>query len=130
MTSQTPLTVSRIATLRKQAGTLLWRFVFSPMITCMHAAMLAVVLLVLLPWLALDFLPSRRGSSRSTSPSPQRRKLPIPIREGSDIFAIMDDGSKVALDALEAKVQAQAWFEVVSGGYVFEKTKITIDESR
>lgn len=127
MTSQTPLTVSRIATLRKQAGTLLWRFVFSHMITCMHAAMLAVVMLVLLPWLALDFLPSRRDRSRSTFPSPPRRKLPIPIREGSDIFVLNPDGSKVALDALEAKLQAQAWFEVVSGGYVFERTRLPAD---
>lgn len=129
MTSQTLSTVSRIATLRKRAGTLLWRFVFSPMITCMHAAMLAVVLLVLLPWLALDFLPRRRDRSRSMCPSPPRRKREIPIRNGSDIFVIKQDGTKEPVDALEAATIAKMWADVTTGAFVYEKTRVRLDES-
>jgi len=90
-------------------------------------------MLVLLPWLCLDYLP-KFGSSRSTSrtPAPHKqgtpaRKLPIPLREGSDIFVLNPDGSKVALDALEAKVQAEAWNSVISGAYVYEKTRVRLD---
>jgi len=123
-------TVSRTDTWKRRGKTSITLCVFSPMIFIVSAVWYLLVMLVLLPWLALDYLPSRRGRSHLTSPKNPPRKLPIPIREGSDIFVLNPDGSKVALDALEAKVQAQAWFEVVSGGYVYEKTKITIDESR
>lgn len=121
MTSQTPLTASRIATLRKQVGTLLWRFGCYPMIICMHAAMLAVALPVLAVWLALDFLPKRRGSSRSTSPSPHLRRLAIPLREGGKIWALNPDGSRVELSHLEAVTQARAWNDVCFGALVSQR---------
>jgi hypothetical protein len=82
-----------------------------------------MALLVLLPWLALDFLPSRK-SKPLTSQAPFRRKLQIPLREGGDIFVLNPDGTKVALEPLEAKLQAEAWFQVVAGGFVYEKTKL------
>lgn len=98
------------------------------MIGTWRAVVLVPACTVLLLWCCLDFLP-RRGLKQSTSPPQNRRKLPVPIREGSDIFVLNPDGSKVALDALEAKVQAEAWNSVISGAFVYEKTRVRLDES-
>jgi len=137
MTSQTRSTVSRIATLRKQAGTWLWRFVFYPMTTCMHALMLAVALPVLAVWLALDFLPKRRGSSPSTSRTPQHprqgtpaRKLPILLHERGKFFAINPDGSKVEIDPLLFSEHFRQCSAALAAAMVYEKTKIAVDENR
>lgn len=54
----------------------------------------------------------------------QTRTLPIPIRQGSDIFVIMPDDSRVAIDPLVAATHARAWAEVVTGALVYEKTKL------
>ena len=118
-------TVSQTDTRKRLGKISITRYVFSPMIFIVSAAWYLLVMVVLLPWLALDWLPKRRDPSHLTPPSPQRRKLPIPIREGSDIFVLNPDGTKIALDALEAKVQAEAWNNVVMGAFVFEKSRIS-----
>jgi hypothetical protein len=79
-----------------------------------------MALLVLLPWLALDFLPSRK-SKQLTSQVPFRRKLQIPLREGSQIFVLNPDGTKVPVTRLEAVNQARAWNDVCFGAYVFQE---------
>lgn len=124
-------TVSQTDTWKRLGKTFITHCVFSPMIFIVSAAWYLLVMLVLLPWLALDWLPKRRAPSRSTSPSPQPRrlaipvrKLPIPVRDGSDIFAIMDDGSRIPVTPLAASTHAKAWLEVVSGAMVYEKTKL------
>lgn len=62
---------------------------------------------------------------RKQSPMPnQTRILPIPIRQGSDIFVIMPDGRRVAIDPLVAITHGKAWAEVVAGALVYEKTKL------
>lgn len=114
---------SRMMSYFSRAATSTWLWIYWCAAMLFRATVLALAIPVLAVYLIPDFLP-KLGSSRSTSPSPQRRKLPIPIREGSDIFVLNPDGSKVALDALEAKVQAEAWSNVVMGAYVFEKTKL------
>jgi hypothetical protein len=119
-------TASRIATLKKRAGTYTTRYVFSPMISIVSAVWLVLVICVVVLWCALDFIPKRR-SKPLTSQAQFRRKLQIPLREGGDIFVLNPDGTKVALEPLEAKLQAEAWFQVVAGGFVFEKTRIKLD---
>lgn len=69
-----------------------------------------------------DLRRSRRLQSKT--PTPQfRRKLPIPIRVGSQIIAVMPDGERVPVDSLAAVTHAQAWQEVVGGALVYELTK-------
>jgi hypothetical protein len=99
------------------------------MITFTHAAMLVVVLLVLVPWLALDFLPKRR-SKPLTSQHQIRRKLPLLYHEGGNVFAEMPDGSVVALEPLEAKLYAEGCFQAVAGAFVYEMTRIRVDGNR
>jgi hypothetical protein len=114
------------ATWLRQAATRAGQCASWLLISIVTAGWFLLVLLVLLPWLALDFLPSRKSKQLTSHP---RRKLPLPIREGSDIFVINPDGTKVALEPLEAKLQAEAWFQVVSGAFVFEKTRIKLDDA-
>lgn len=66
-------------------------------------------------------------SSASEKPAPMKpftRKLPIPIRQGSDIFVIMPDDTRVPVEPLAASQHAKAWMDVVGGAMVYEKTKI------
>lgn len=114
---------SGTATWKKRATTFLWRFVFSPLITCMHAAMLAMVLLVLVPWLALDYLPKRRSKPLTSRPQ-RRRKLPHLYREGSKVFWEMPDGEIIPLEPLQASLALQEAAEVVGGALTYELTKI------
>lgn len=77
--------------------------------------------------LSLIVLSDLRRSRRlqSTTPTPPfRRKLPIPIRVGSQIIAVMPDGERVPVDSLAAVTHAQAWQEVVGGALVYEMTKL------
>lgn len=84
--------------------------------------------------LSLIVLSDLRRSRRlqSTIQTPQfRRKLPIPIREGSQIIAVMPDGERVPVDSLAAVTHAKAWQEAVGGALVYELTKLRgVDESR
>lgn len=121
--------VSSTDTWRTRGRTFITHYVCSPMISIVHVAWLALVLSVLLPWIALDFLPKRKPRPLTT-PRPTTRKLPIPLREGSDIFVIMPDGERVPVEPLAASSHAQAWAEVVAGAFCYEKTKIRVDESR
>jgi hypothetical protein len=86
------------------------------------------VLLGLLLYVSRDFFPKRK-SKPLTSPAHRLRKLPRIYREGSDIFAEMPDGSKIALEPLEVKLYAMDCFEVICAGLVWEKTRIKLDES-
>ena len=75
----------------------------------------------------------RRGQRlQSTTPThPFRRKLPIPIREGSQIIAVMPDGERLPVDSLAAVTHAKAWQDAVGGALVYELTKLRgVDESR
>ena len=78
---------------------------------------------VLAVWLFLDVL-LKRGPTQSTSQAPPRRKLQIPLREGSDFFVLDTDGKKVPLTALEVSNATKAWVEISCGAMVYEKTKL------
>jgi hypothetical protein len=110
-----------------RAATTIWLWIcwFGVMLFLVCASLLVSPALAV--WFSLDFIPKNRESKPLTSPTPFRRKLQIPLREGSQIFVLNPDGTKVALEPLEAKLQAEAWFQVVAGGFVFEKTRIKLD---
>lgn len=77
-----------------------------------------------------DLRRSRRLQSKIQTPQ-FRRKLPIPIREGSQIIAVMPDGERLPVDSLAAVTHAKAWQEVVGGALVYELTRLRgVDESR
>jgi hypothetical protein len=82
--------------------------------------------LVLLPWLALDFLPSRK-SKPLTSPARPPRKLPRLYRDGSDVFMWMPDGTTVPLEPLEVSILVDNISSVAAGAYVYEKTRIKME---
>ena len=65
-----------------------------------------------------------RQDRKPKTQTPNLRSLPVPIRDGGDIFAIMPDGSRIAVEPLAASSHAQAWAAVVAGAMVFEKTKL------
>jgi len=119
MTSKS-LTASAIDTWKKRAGITLTRIVFLPLISIVHVVWLVGVLCVLLPWLSLDFLPKRR-SKQLTSQPPNRRRLQTPLREGSAVFVLNPDGTKVPVTRLEAVTQARAWNDVCFGAFVAER---------
>lgn len=82
-----------------------------------------------------DLRRSRRLQSTTLTPQlkpkPPARQLPIPIRVGSQIIAVMPDGERVPVDSLAAVTHAQAWQEAVGGALVYELTKLQgVDESR
>ena len=96
------------------------RFAFLLLSGLWSATWYLLVFAVLLPWLSLDLLPKRR-SKQLTSQAPFRRKLQTPLREGSDIFVLNPDGTKVPVTRLEAVTQARAWNDVCFGAYVFQE---------
>jgi hypothetical protein len=128
MTSRQHWTASRIATWKSRAATWLSRFVFYPLTTCLHVATLVPVLLVLVPWLALDFLP-KRGLKQSTSPPQPMRKLPILLHEKGAFFAINPDGSKVEIDPLLFSEHFRQCSSALAAAMVYEKTRVRLDES-
>lgn len=82
-----------------------------------------------------DLRRSQRLQSKTRTPplkpKPPGRQLPIPIRVGSQIIAVMPDGERVSVDSLAAVTHAQAWQEVVGGALVYELTRVRgVDESR
>ena len=118
-----------LATWLKQAATRAGQCASWLLICIVSGVWYLLVLAVLLPWLCLDFLP-KRGSKPLTSPIPNRRLLPLPIRDGSDIFVIMPDGERVPVEPLAASSHAKAWVEVCAGAFCYEKTRIRVDENR
>ena len=66
----------------------------------------------------------------SVKPEKPSRKLPIPIRQGSEIFVIMPDDSRVKIEALHAASHARAWVDVVAGLAVYEAGKGAISTER
>lgn len=130
------MTDKRNSSLRKLTGSWLkraamagLRFAFLLLSGLWSATWYLLVFAGLLLWLSLDLLPSRK-SKPLTSPTPNRRKLPVPIREGSDIFVIMPDGTKVDIEPLQAKLYAEEWYQVIAGAFVYERTRIKLDDSK
>lgn len=113
-------------TWRKRGRTLLTRFVFWPMISIVHVVWLALVLLVLLPWLALDFLPKRKPRPLKTSSQPIRRE-PHLRRDGSKVFWEMPDGEIIPVEPLRAALIGQEVAEVIGGAYCYEMTRLRGD---
>jgi hypothetical protein len=95
-------------------------------ISIVSAGWFLLVLLVLLPWLALDFLPSRK-SKQLTSQAPRRHREPHLRRDGSNVFWEMPDGEIIPLDGLEASLALKEVAEVVGGALCYEKTRIKLD---
>jgi hypothetical protein len=124
-------TASRIATLKKRAGTYTTRYVFSPMISIVSAVWLVLVICVVVLWCALDFIPKRR-SKPLTSPAPQPPKHPYYnrphfIQEGSTVSIEMPDGQIIALEPLSASLMVKEGVECLAAAYVYEKTRIKTD---
>ena len=97
----------------------LWICWFGVMLFLVCASLLVSPALAV--WFSLDFIPKKRESKPLTSPTPFRRKLQIPLREGSQIFVLNPDGTKVPVTRLEAVNQARAWNDVCFGAYVFQE---------
>jgi hypothetical protein len=115
------------ATWLKQAATRAGQCGSWLLISTVSVGWFLMALLVLLPWLALDFLPSRKGSKPLTSPTRPPRKLPRLYRDGSDVFLWMPDGTTVPLEPLEVSILVENISSVASGAYVYEKTRIKLD---
>lgn len=90
---------------------------------CIYSAVTSALAICVL---GLLLLPEIRSLFRrqSMTPNPTTRKLPVPVRQGSDIFAIMPDGERVKVDPLAAKTHAMAWVDVISGLAVYQGTKL------
>lgn len=75
-----------------------------------------------------DLRRSRRLQSTTPTPplktKPLGRQLPVPVREGSQIIAVMPDGERLPVDSLAAVSHAKAWQEAVGGALVYELTKL------
>lgn len=92
---------------------------------CIYSAVTSALAICVLGLLLLPEIRSLfRRQSMTPAPDPNRRRLPIPIRQGSDIFAIMPDGERVKVDPLAAKTHAMAWVDVVTGLAVYQGTKL------
>lgn len=104
---------------RAMTSAMLWSCRFMSGLVCRlwSALVFAALAVLLLP----DLLPRR---TRQSMTQPTTRKLPLPVRHGSDIFAIMPDGERVKVDPLAAKTHAMAWVDVVTGVAVYERTKL------
>lgn len=89
---------------------------------CIYSAATSVLVICVCAVLFLPEFLSRNRQASMTQPQP--RKLPIPMRSGGEIFAIMPDGERVKIDPLAAKSHAMAWVDVISGLAVFESTRI------
>ena len=118
---------SRMMSYFSRAVTSLWDWIYWSAAMLFRATALVLAIPVLAVYLIPDFLPRRRGPSRSIAPSPPRRKREIPIRDGSDIFVIKQDGTKEPVEALEAATIAKMWADVTTGAFVYEKTRVRLD---
>jgi hypothetical protein len=97
------------------------------LISTVSVAWSVLALLVLLPWLSLDFIIEKRESKPLTYPPPVRRKLPRLYRDGSAVFMWMPDGTTVPLEPLEVSILLENISSVAAGAYVYEKTRIKLD---
>lgn len=113
------LTAAASWTKRKAIRTLLFCWQCVSYIFSLGFYLLAMCGFVL--WLAMDFLPKKKSMS---TPEPRRRKLPIPIREGGKVYAILPDDSRVEIEILTAASHARAWTECVTGVAVWEQTRV------
>jgi hypothetical protein len=98
------------------------------LISTVSVAWSVLALLVLLPWLSLDFIIEKRESKPLTYPPQVRRKLPRLYRDGSDVFMWMPDGTTVPLEPLEVSILAENISSVATGAFVYEKTRIKLDD--
>lgn len=95
------------------ASAALWG-VLLVLVTCVTVL---IALVDLMRWKNLPPLTTRARVRR-------HKRLPYPIRRGGRIFIEHEDGSEEEVPPLTAKLYAAAWFDVVSGGYVYERTKV------
>ena len=110
-----------LATWLKQAATRAGQCASWLLICIVSGVWYLLVLAVLLPWLAIDFLP-KRGSKPLISQPQRRRKLQIPLREdGNKLFVLNPDGTKVPVSRLEAVSHARAWNDACFGAFVAER---------
>jgi hypothetical protein len=113
--------ISRAAT-----STWLWICSFAAML--LHVTALVLAIPVLAVWLFLDVLP-RRGPIPLTSTPRIRHKLPRLYRDGSDVFMWMPDGTTIPLEPLEVSILVENISSVAAGAFVYEKTRIKLDEN-
>ena len=106
-----------------RVATTIWLSIYWCAAMLFRVTALALGIVVLVVCVILDSLPKRK-SKPLTSQAPNRRKLPLPIREGSTIFVLNPDGSRTDLTALEAVTQARAWNDVCFGALVRRETEI------
>jgi hypothetical protein len=82
--------------------------------------LVCLVAMCVLAWAVL----SDAFQEKPVEPPKPTRKLPIPIRQGKQIFVIMPDDSRVEVEPLAAATHARAWLDVVAGGYVRSVTEL------
>jgi hypothetical protein len=118
-----------------KSGTVTYALSLVPrfMIGTWRALVIALVIIVLLPWLALDLLLSHR-SKPSTFPAPSLQKPRHPYhsrphlrRNGSDVFWEMPDGEIIPLEPLQASLVLQEVAETVGAALCYEKTRLRGD---
>jgi hypothetical protein len=94
----------------------------------LHVTAFLLAIPVLAVWLFLDVLPGQ-GKTQLTYPPQVRRKLPRLYRDGSDVFMWMPDGTTVPLEPLEVSILVENISSVAAGAFVYEKTRIKLDEN-
>lgn len=73
--------------------------------------------------------PDRNGRSSGFQENPplqnvkHQPKAPLPRRVGGRVYIDTPTG-EVELTPLEVSIHAQAWLDVVAGGFVYERTKL------
>ena len=55
---------------------------------------------------------------------PTTRKFQIPEIEGGEVFVLNPDGTRIPVEPLMVSIMAKAWLACVTGGYVYEKTRL------
>jgi hypothetical protein len=106
-----------------RAATTIWLWIYWSAAMLFRVIALALVLCVLVPWLALDYLPKRR-SKPLTSQIQNRHRRPHLRRDGSSVFWEMPNGEIIPLEGIEASLALQEAAEVVGGALTYELTKI------
>jgi hypothetical protein len=106
-----------------RAATTIWHWIYWSAAMLFRAIALALAMLVLVPWLLLDFFPKRK-SKPLTSPAPRRHLEPHLRRDGSNVFWEMPGGEIIPVEPLRASRILQEVAEVVGSSYCYEMTRI------
>ena len=111
-----------------RAATTIWLWIYWSAAMLFRAIAFLLAIPVLVAWLLPDVLP-RRGQTQLTYPPLVRRKLPRLYRDGSDVFMWMPDGTTVPLEPLEVSILVENISSVAAGAFVYEKTRIKLDDA-